>query len=389
MWSKISGGNYMPRKGENIRKRKDGRWEGRYIKTYNSLGKAVYGSVYARTYVDVKRKLIEMNKLVLDHALPQKQQKVAFREVLYLWLENNKIKLKLQTYADYKYMIESHILPWVGSIYISDVDSNYINSFLTSKFNDGRLDGKGGLSTSYIKKLSFILCSALDFAVKENYCSPIRGDIIHPQNKKKELEVLSIAEQLILEQYIMTDFDERKLGVLLSLYAGLRIGEVCGLKWSDIDFQMQTIHVRHTVERIKNIDADANDSKTKLVLGDAKTYSSDRIIPITPKLMSLLESYKQNKNMFLLRGNSYEYTDPRTYQYSFQGYLKSCKLRPINYHALRHTFATRCIESGMDIKSLSEILGHASVNITLNTYVHSSLEHKRNQLQAMSVYCGQ
>lgn len=378
----------MPRKGENIHKRKDGRWEGRYIKNHDENGKAIYGSVYAKTYLDVKRKLLEMNKLVLENALPVKQQNVAFREVLYLWLENTRIKLKPQTYADYKYMIESHILPSVGTIPIQKVNATTINTFLIEKSINGRIDGNGGLSANYIKKLSFIVVAALEYAVKENYREALKGDIIHPQRIKKEVEVLTIKEQIKLEYYILTGFDERKLGVLLSLYAGLRIGEVCGLRWEDIDFDTQTIHIRHTVTRIKNIDGNC-ERKTRLVLGDTKTFSSNRIIPIPPKLTSLLKQMKKADKDFVLPGTTYKYTDPRTYQYAFRNHLSSCNIRQINYHALRHTFATRCIESGMDIKSLSEILGHASVNITLNTYVHSSIEHKRSQLQTMEIYCGQ
>ena len=379
----------MSRRGENIRKRKDGRWEGRYIKKHDATGKAIYGSVYAKTYLEVKRKLTEMNTKVHNNALPLKKHKITFREVLYLWLENSRMNLKPQTYANYSYMIESHILPIIGSTLVSKIDAKYINAFLLKKSTNGRLDGKGGLSASYIKKISFIVIAALEFAVKENYCEPIKGDIIKPIKKKKELEVLSITEQAQLERFIMADIDDRKLGIMLSLYAGLRIGEVCGLRWCDIDFETQTIHIRHTVERIKNIDATINESKTKLILGDAKTLSSNRIVPIPSNLLCLLKEYRKSGELFLLKGCSYSYTDPRTYQYSFQNYLTACQIRSINYHALRHTFATRCIESGMDIKSLSEMLGHASVNITLNTYVHSSLEHKRNQLEAMSVYCGQ
>ena len=195
-------------------------------------------------------------------------------------------------------------------------------------------------------------------------------------------------EKQFMVRCILTDLDERKLGVLLSLYAGLRIGEVCGLRWEDIDFDTQTIHIRHTVIRVKNIDGNC-ERKTRLVLGDTKTFSSNRIIPIPPKLTSLLKQMKKADKDFILLGTTYKYTDPRTYQYAFKNYLSSCNIRQINYHALRHTFATRCIESGMDIKSLSEILGHASVNITLNTYVHSSIEHKRSQLQTMEIYCGQ
>ncbi len=388
LWSN-QGGIFMPRRGENIRKRTDGRWEGRYVKLRNATGKAIYGSVYAKTYLEVKRKLTEINNQVQNNTLPTKNKKTLFRELLYLWLENNRIKLKPQTYADYNYMIESHIIPDVGSITITMIDAKFINALLLQKSINGRLDGKGGLSASYIKKISFIIIATLEFAVKENYCHPIKGDIIRPAKTKNELEILTISEQTTLENYVMPDIDERKLGVLLSLYIGLRIGEVCGLRWCDIDFETRTMHIRHTIERIKVVGAKVGEPKTKLVMCDVKTISSNRILPIPPNLFLLLLKFRGNDNDYILKGNSYEYTDPRTCQYSFHKYLSACKIRKVNYHALRHTFATRCIESGMDIKSLSEMLGHASANITLNTYVHSSLEHKRSQLETMTVYCGQ
>ncbi len=379
----------MPRRGENIHKRKDGRWEGRYVKQRDLSGKATYGSVYAKSYLEVKRKLTEINCMVQNNTLPAERKRVTFREILYLWLENNRIKLKPQTYADYNYMIESHIIPDIGSITITMIDAKFINALLLQKSINGRLDGKGGLSASYIKKISFIIVATLEFAVKENYCQPIKGDIIRPAKSKKELEILTISEQTALENYISPNIDERKLGVLLSLYIGLRIGEVCGLRWCDIDFETRTIHIRHTIERIKVVGAKTGEPKTKLLMCDVKTISSNRILPIPPNLFFLLLKFRADDKSFILKGNTYDYTDPRICQYSFQRYLSACNIRKVNYHALRHTFATRCIESGMDIKSLSEMLGHASVNITLNTYVHSSLEHKRSQLETMTVYCGQ
>lgn len=151
-----------------------------------------------------------------------------------------------------------------------------------------------------------------------------------------------------------------------------------------------TIHVCHTVERIKNLNDDSSDKKTKLILGEAKTFSSDRTIPIPSVLMPYLKLYHFARNsQFVICGSSYAYTDPRTFQYGFHRLLDECNLRSINYHALRHTFATRCIEVGVDIKSLSEMLGHASVNITLNTYVHFSMDLKRTQMEKLSAICGQ
>lgn len=385
----IKGGFHMPKRGENIRKRKDNRWEGRYIQCYDINGKAKYKSVYAKSYLEVKRKLVEINDKSSKNALPLKEQALSFREVLYLWLDNNKLKLREQTYAKYMYLIESHILPQIGLRKLNEIDCTYINHFLSEKSKCGRLDGKGGLSPSYIKTIAFIMSSALKFAAENGYCASFNGEIAQPVKRAKELDILSVTEQTKLERYVLSNIDDKKIGILLSLYMGLRIGEVCGLKWEDVDFLNGTLHVRHTVERIKNLNANLDDSKTILVLGETKTISSNRTIPIPSNMLLLLKKYKQKNNLFILRGSTYDYTDPRTYQYSFHKILQKCNLRDINYHALRHTFATRCVESGMDIKSLSEILGHASVNITLNTYVHSSLDHKRNQLESMYSFCGQ
>lgn len=379
----------MSRRGENIRKRSDGRWEGRYIKGYDEQGKSKYGSVYAKSYLEVKRKLIVANEQKSLNIFFEKTTKLTFREVLYLWLDANRIKLREQTYAKYQRLVEQHIIPDIGMLPVSKITTTMVNQFLYQKSNNGRLDGKGGLSSSYIKTISFIVISALEFAVKSGFCQPLIGEIIRPNKNKKDLEVLSIKEQVALENVVWGDCDKRKVGVLLSLYAGLRIGEVCGLKWDDIDFENNTIHICRTVERVANVNCKESDKKTKLVVGDAKTISSKRKIPIPKPLIKLLKECVDTPDKYVIQGTTYPYTDPRTYQYRFHNYLEQSNLRNINFHALRHTFATRCVESGMDIKTLSEILGHANVNITLNTYVHSSMEQKRIQLDNMTTFCGQ
>lgn len=380
----------MPRRGENIRKRKDGRWEARFIKSYNSEGKSVYGSVYGKTYFEAKRKQTEMLKKLSENAHQINDHEVTFREVLFLWLSNNKLKLKNQTYAKYMYLIENHIIPYLGNIKIKKMDNIVINEFLYDKSIQGRLDGKGGLSASYLQTISFIINSAVQLSVKQGYRASFSGEITKPNKRicKSEPDFLSVHEQSVLEQHLLSQPTERNVGILLSLYMGLRIGEVCGLKWDDIDFTAKTIHVKHTVERIININANQNDNKTILVLCEPKSITSNRIIPIPSRIFPLLNRYKNNRG-FIIKGKTYEYTDPRVFQNSFHKCLDSCKLRSINYHSLRHTFATRCIEAGVDMKSLSEMLGHSSVNITLNTYVHSSLEHKRKQIELLSSICGQ
>lgn len=374
----------MPRRGENIHKRKDGRWEGRYIKSRSPDGKAKYGSIYCKSYSETKRKLTEINAQKQKDALPETDKVMAYREVLILWLESSRLKLKPQTYAKYKSMIENHIIPKLGCQNITNINSIIINTFITEKSESGRIDNGGGLSASSVKTLIFIIGSSLKFAASQGFCKPVAGEIYKPPKAKKTINVFNKTEVAILESYLLRQTDCRALGVLFSLYSGLRIGELCALQWNDIDFDNLLIHISHTVSRIA---VEGEKKKTKLVLGDTKTFSSDRIIPISAKLQTLLE--KRRSRGFVIPGTSYPYTDPRTMENYFLRCLSECGIRKANFHVLRHTFATRCIESGMDVKSLSEILGHSSVDITLNIYVHSSIESKRRQLDAMTAFCGQ
>lgn len=377
----------MSRKGENIHKRKDGRWEGRYIKYHDSAGKAIYGSVYGKSYTEVRKKLNEFKYLIATNKLPQNEQTVSFGEVIFLWLEKNRFQLKDQSYSKYRQLIELHILPELGNHRASDIDSDVLNNFLIGKLTKGRSDGTGGLAPSYVKTMSFILSSCVEYAVKKGYCRALSDDLLSLKNRKAEIKVFSLEEQKKIENHMRSNFSNRNIGILLSLYTGMRLGEVCALMWEDIDFNNQIIHVKHTINRIINQNAKKNEPKTRLVIDSAKTFSSDRIVPIPAILTGLLKRKKSNKP-YVMVGNKYPFVDPRTYENYFHKCLKECDIRDNNYHTLRHTFATRCIEAGMDIKSLSEILGHASVNITLNTYVHSSLEQKRKQLNAEYV-CGQ
>ena len=376
----------MAKRGENIRKRKDGRWEGRYIKHRDSDGKAVYGSVYGRTYTSVKEKLKEANNSQSEFL---KGNKMTFVEALFLWLENNKIKQKAQTYSKYLQLINTQILPSLGHIKLSKINYVVINQYVSEKSISGNLNTNEGLSPAYVQTICFIIESTIRFCVENNLCLPILGKIVRPAKQRKDIKILSFEEQRTLERILLTDINETKIGILLSLYAGLRVGEVCGLKWENIDLENGVIHVNSSVERIKNITEPKGTSKTILILSDTKSDTSNRTIPISNILKKILLKNKQNNNHFVIEGKTYPYADPRTLQYAFKKCLKECELPEINYHALRHTFATRCVEAGVDIKSLSEILGHSNVNITLNTYVHSSLEQKKLQIEKLNLYCGQ
>lgn len=374
----------MPRRGENIRKRSDGRWEARYIKYYDRNGKAKYGSVYGKTYTQVKQKRTQVLKEADADDLHGRAKNMLFSHIVYKWLESRRIKIKEQTYAKYRSVINLHIAPAIGDIKIEKVNIDFINEILYDKSRSGK-SGCDGLSYSSLYSIVFILKSSLKYAAQNGWCRPLGGEIRMPVKLNRAPEALTLKEQSMIEDHCLALKDGRAIGVLLSLYTGLRIGEVCGLRWEDVNVDTKTLHVRRTVQRISSVNDSECESKTKLVLSTAKSTSSDRIIPIPSKIMPLLICGGEG---FIIKGRNHDYADPRTMQYYFSRMLKSCKIRHVNYHTLRHTFATRCVESGMDIKSLSEILGHANINVTLSIYVHSSMDHKRKQMEAMASICG-
>ena len=361
----------MPKRGENIHKRKDGRWEGRYKKGVDSTGKTKYGSVYGKTYKEVKAKLTNILQSSMQEPTPNKEY--SFKEVLLLWMKINCMKYKGATETKYQYLIDMHILPDLGHIKISQLTALTINSFLNQKLQSGRLDKSGGLSPSYVRSMMLIINSALQFAVNEQMCLPLHTPICKPSVEKKELQILSLRDQKKLEAQLCCDMDTTKLGILLSLHTGMRIGEVCALTWEDIDFSEHIIHVRSTVARVKN----------GLIIDRPKTKSSLRDIPITSVLLPLLLAMKQRSNSRFVISDNGSFISPRTYEYRYHRLLARYGIPSICYHSLRHTFATRCFEVGVDVKSLSEILGHANVSITLNTYVHSSMDLKRKQIEKL------
>ena len=371
----------MPRRGENIRKRKDGRWEGRY-RADDEVQKNKYISVYGKTYAEVKDKLLFQKANRKPHILSKR----SFEDILLLWLNTNSLKHTEQTYCKYKMLIDNHIVPALGSKRIDQIDIATINHVVAKKYTSGKLDGTGGLSASYIQTICYIINAALTFAVKNGYCDSFKGDIIRPSAPKHNVETLSRTEQDTLEKYLVSQTDYQMLGILLSLYLGLRLGETCGLKWEDFDFCTNSVSIRRSIERIPN--TTGTGPKTQLLVTKPKTASSIRVLPIPARIRGVLFNMKSSENEYVIPGKIYAYTDPRTLQYSYKKALKKCHIRDIHYHSLRHTFATRCIEAGMDVKSLSEILGHSSVNITLNVYVHSSLEYKQRQIDTVFV-CGQ
>lgn len=303
-----------------------------------------------------------------------------FSHLTALWQQANSARQKESTRWKYQYLIERHILPELGQYAPHQLSSDLLDSFINNKLKQGRLTG-GGLSPSYVRSMAGIIHSVLLFAEAEGVITAVKRPVRKPPIAKKEITVLTVAEQKLLERCLLRAPSATELGILLSLNTGLRIGEVCALSWDSIDLYDNTLSVNGTVVRVPAV---KNSTARTLTIDTPKTPSSLRRIPIPSKLHAALRRQKPDQSgIYLLSGTS-SVPSPRTYEYRFHRVLIQNGIRPVNYHVLRHTFATRCIELGMDIKTLSELLGHASPTITLNIYVHSSMERKREQIERLS-----
>lgn len=208
-------------------------------------------------------------------------------------------------------------------------------------------------------------------AITHNFQNPI-ANVVLPKIEKKELNLLTESQQQQLGHTLMEENSKTSLCVLLSMFTGLRVGEVCALKWSDIDLEKSILTVDRTVQRIKTM---SSDCAITIFIGKPKSRSSIRQIPLPEFLADILNRFNQRNDSYVLSGSE-RVIEPRTMQYRFKSLLQKANLPSINYHALRHMFATNCAKAGFDVKTLSELLGHCSVETTLNRYVHSSIERK-------------
>ncbi len=371
----------MPRRGNNIRKRKDGRWEGRYKSGFKSDGSVKYRSVYAPTYADCKRKLIQAQSCKDDKTSTRCPDQ-RFSDVLLSWLSTNRVRIKGATEVKYTRLIETHIIPALGGFRIDAVDSKMINSFLDCKLQSGGLKSHAALSPSYVRTMAIIIESTINYAVMEGLRSPLRTPINKPSISKKEVSVLDNQAEVTLTKAMLCDSSPVAIGVLLALQGGLRIGEVCALKWQDVDFETGLIHVRHTVSRVP---CQHEEQRTTLVIDTPKTMASARDVPMPSSLKSILQKAHDSRCSEYVVSNTHTFVGTRTFDYQYRRLLCRHGIRIVNFHTLRHTYATRCAEAGMDAKTLSRLLGHSSANISLNIYVHPSLEGAANQLE--QIFC--
>lgn len=296
------------------------------------------------------------------------------REIALAWKSDKQRYVKQSTYAAYVLILENHLLPSFG-----DYDSfseKLVQEFVLQKLENG-------LSVKTVKDILIVLKMVMKFGVKNEWMNYCEWDIKYPTSEaNKDLEVLTIAHHKKILDFIKENFTFRNLGIYISLTTGLRIGEICGLKWSDIDVCNETITVRRTIERIYLIEGDCK--HTELVINTPKTKNSCREIPVNKELLAMVKPLKKVvNNEFYVLTNEEKPTEPRTYRIYYHRLMKRLEIPRLKYHGLRHSFATRCIESNCDYKTVSVLLGHANITTTLNLYVHPNMEQKKRCITKM------
>lgn len=291
------------------------------------------------------------------------------------WLKEKKMVVAPSTYANFVLILENHLLDEFGNEKIGSISETMIQNYIFRLYDSGRLDGKGGLSIKSIRDIILVLRLSLQYAYYNKLILPLNWDTVKYPKETEIHKVISLSreEEQRLIQTIYIDLDRKKAGILMALFTGLRIGELCGLQMKDISLQNKTISVNKTVQRIYN----KQSKKSEIHIGLPKTTSSIREIPMPDMLINVIKKYHTGKDEdFFLTGKK-KPTEPRTYRQFFERFLRKNELPDIRFHEIRHTFAVRAIEiPEFDIKSLSEILGHKNVSFTLNVYGRANLSQK-------------
>lgn len=365
----------MPRRGENIYKRKDGRWEGRALEPGGR-----YRYVYAKTYKEVREKKKSLQERLRIRTESGVKDARCASERFSAWLSGGlSERVKPSTYESYHRCITKYVVP-----FFQEKGHEQITEKTAAEFA-GAITHSPNLSASYQRKILSIFKTALRQLLKDSGESEsLLRAVSLPRAESADVQAFSVREQRMIEKTVRESADRAAFGILLCFYTGIRLGEVCALKWGDIDFEAGALSVTRTVSRIKNF-RDAG-SKTILEVGAPKSLKSIRKIPLPHFLAEMSAERKMDasdQDRYVLSGTGVP-IDPRSYQKQFQRILRKAGVKSRKFHAIRHTFATRALELGVDIKTLSEILGHADVSITLNVYAHSMFEQKQKAIARLN-----
>lgn len=295
-------------------------------------------------------------------------------KIIELWKADKRLYVKKSTYSAYLLLIENHIRPYFSEK--EEITEEDIQKFVLTEL-------KNGLSQKTIKDIIIVLKMIMKFGVKQKFLVHNEIDIKFPTiGEKTDLEVLNKNDHKKIINYLQENFTFKNLGIYICLSTGMRIGEICGLLWSDIDMDSGVIKVRRTVQRIYIIDEGKR--HTEILIDAPKTKNSIRDIPMTTELYKVIKPLKKivNDNYFVVT-NDIKPTEPRTYRNYYTRLIKKLNIPKLKFHGLRHSFATRCIESKCDYKTVSVILGHSNISTTLNLYVHPNIEQKKKCIDQM------
>ena len=353
----------MEKTGITITKRKDGRYVGKFITDYDIRGKAHYQYVYGKTYDEAESKVL-IGREIASRYLSGRY--ITVGKVYQEWLNAVVNRVKESTLVNYQNKFEKHILPEFGDVPCADLTAGRINTFINKKLADG-------LSASYVRDIFTVFKTMLKYAQEEYGFRLSLKNVVLPKAERKQVEKICDTEQKKLVSYLKANMSLTAFGILLSLFMGLRIGELCGLKWEDVDFQNKILHIRRTVQRISSANGNR---KTKIVISAPKSATSFREIAIPDMLMEYFEMFRSEADHFILSGTD-KPVEPRTMQYRYKKILQSAEVEDHNFHKLRHTFATNSAEKGFNVKALSAVLGHSSVTLTLNRYIHPDRTYER------------
>lgn len=304
--------------------------------------------------------------------LNPKSQTVTFQTLTEQWLSTKKAKIKISTHEKYLSVYCKHIDPAIGSMKAEKITSGIVNNLLLD------LCEKTEISGSLFNVIRYLMSAILKYGKQEGYFANVEITVEPARLHKNTVQILTDTQIKTIVKEVENSCTPTSLGIIISLYTGMRLGEVCALKRENVDFDNGVIHVHQTVQRLSD-----QRGKSALTIGEPKSKSSFREIPMIPHLLKTLKKYGVKElsiEKYVLNGREAPY-EPRTLQYGFSRFIRQCEFQELHYHCLRHTFATKCIRAGMDMKTLSEILGHANAGITMNIYVHSDMEQKKRQMK--------
>lgn len=360
--------------GNNIYLRKDGRWEGR-LRTGTENGKTVYIYIYAGSYDEAMQRLAEIATKQEEGAM---QDQHSFRCIAREWLALQKPQLKPASLSSYTNIINTHLNSKFGDRQITDISRGEVTSLVRELLEHGGVTQQG-LSASTVNTIMTVAKNIFFYASREKELSVADIREIPVKQVKNDPPTLSKGDQETLVQWLYDHLTPCNLGILLSLYTGMRLGEICALKWRDVSKEDQSITVYQTMQRVQRLD----ENRTEVIVQAPKSASSNRRVPVSEEMAKVLSASRKEDEAYILTGDTEHFVEPRNLQRQFKRVLRACGLGDINFHALRHTFATRGIEVGFDPKTLSSLLGHATVSMTLNRYVHPSMEQKQRNMNLL------